>query len=267
MIKSILQLLHQLLYAIKGIFLPKNKRFYSERLDLVFNLELKKLIDFLIYTNGAFQPEVLNGISYLIDKYNVSMFIDIGSHIGQMSIFVAKKYPQIKVRSYEPNPDTFKRQLENIHLNSAQLEVKNIAFSNEKGFLRFQNLRKRRLAEYFKINDGICFPISDHGPADFEIQCIMLDELADNTVTNDLILIKIDVEGYEKEILQGANLFLSSGSVIFLIELLFDLHLEKSLECVEILNSYGFQMYDLQLRSVNINQGETKNGDYIFLRQ
>ena len=95
----------------------------------------------------------------------------------------------------------------------------------------------------------------------------MLDELADNTVTNDLILIKIDVEGYEKEILQGANLFLSSGSVIFLIELLFDLHLEKSLECVEILNSYGFQMYDLQLRSVNINQGETKNGDYIFLRQ
>jgi len=264
--RSVLEILDALFYIAKGLFLPKYKLYYSKYLGIRLGLKPDSLVDFLIYNNGVFQPEVIDSITHIIKKYQVTHFVDIGSHIGQMSIFVAKNFPELKVLSFEPNPATFGRQLENIRLNDVVLEAKNVGFDNKHGVCQFRRAQRRHFFEYFKLNDGICFPVSQAESGDFESICITLDELTEQINKDNLVLIKIDVEGAEKKILEGGTILLSWPKAVFLIELLFDCYPQKCSDCVELLSSYGFKMYDTQLNEVTRSERKPEDGDYIFMK-
>jgi FkbM family methyltransferase len=45
------------------------------------------------------------------------VILDIGAHVGIVSIYLAKKYPGIRVYAFEPHPDNYKRLVRNIEAN------------------------------------------------------------------------------------------------------------------------------------------------------
>lgn len=63
--------------------------------------------------------------SYDLDRIDFEpgdVVIDIGAHVGVVSIYLAKKYPFLRILAFEPTPTNFKRLLWNI----AQNKVTNV---------------------------------------------------------------------------------------------------------------------------------------------
>jgi len=56
----------------------------------------------------------LHDIQFKSDRPRI---IDIGAHIGLVSVFLAKYYPSSTVESYEPNPDNYSHLVKNIKAN------------------------------------------------------------------------------------------------------------------------------------------------------
>jgi FkbM family methyltransferase len=50
------------------------------------------------------------------------VMVDIGAHVGIVSIYVAKRHPEVTVYAYEPEPGNFQRLVNNIEANG----VKNV---------------------------------------------------------------------------------------------------------------------------------------------
>ena len=243
--------------------MPRNIIYKSKRLDIQLYLRLDYLIDFLIYINDCFQPEIIRVLKELCEEKNITHFIDVGSHIGQMSIFVAKNFPNITVWSFEPNSITYKQQIKNVELNKVDIITENIGFADQSKKLWLEKKIRREFAEYFKINDGVCFT-SENSHSDLEMMCLTLDKINEKITVASKVLIKIDVEGSEIDVLKGGYELLNRNNIIIIIELLFESNMDKCQECITLLKRLGYKIYDLKY--AEINDYSYLNGDYIFMK-
>jgi len=120
------------------------------------------------------------------------MFVDIGANIGSYTVLAAG-HINAKTISIEPVPSTYSNLINNISINNIQniVEALNIALGSEKGNISFT-----------KTQDT-----SNHVATQFDKEVINVNV---NTLDKILFdkkvpaLIKIDVEGFETEVLNGA---------------------------------------------------------------
>jgi FkbM family methyltransferase len=118
---------------------------------------------------------------------NGDVVIDAGANLGVFSIFIAKKYPQSTIYAFEPTPAVF-QALEKNTEPYPNIKVFNCALGDKDG--------EASLVEIDTINDGGANYIGEEGTS---IEMKKIDSL--NIVCN---FLKMDVEGYEANILRGA---------------------------------------------------------------
>lgn len=120
------------------------------------------------------------------------LFVDVGANIGSYTILAAGAVGA-KTISVEPVPTTFHRLLDNIRLNGLEQRVQAVCcgLSSEPGELRF-------LSSLDTMN-RVALPGDDLPTITVPVDT--LDALCNGRVP---AVIKIDVEGHEKSVLQGA---------------------------------------------------------------
>jgi FkbM family methyltransferase len=170
-------------------------------------------------TNGHSNYYSLNeGQELLFSNIKEGMtVIDIGANIGAITLKCAKKVGlQGKVFSFEPSPINFKRANKNISLNKFNnITLINQGLGNEKStaFLYNVNPSNRGMLRLLQDNDQ---------NNSFEKEEVEIDTL-DNSIQKFSIpkpdFIKIDVEGFEYKVLQGAIETLGNYKPILFIEL------------------------------------------------
>lgn len=144
---------------------------------------------------------------------DADLFLDIGSYSGLFALSVAKLHPDIKVAAFEIVPDNVLLLQRNIALNDlvGRVELKFMGAGAEVGEIyvpaEFQaGLLPSSVALDSKSNDGIRVPV------------FPLDEvIADRDVR---AVLKIDVEGFEWSVLQGAQAFLTATKPDMICEFL-----------------------------------------------
>ena len=252
---------------IWAFFTRGEKIYHSSFLGLKFRLNLKYLVDFLIYYNGSFQQEVVSSIKKVISAYHIDLFVDIGSHIGQMSLFVSKSFPDIEVISIEPSPSTRARQKHNMALNNLDYKLLPYAMGENEGKARIYRPAKVYYKEYFKYNDGRFSLIPSHDTTPdtrLDIQVSTLDNLLGGIEKSKRVLIKIDVEGFELEVLKGGLNLLSSHQIILILELAVLVNPSKCEQVIDLLKEYHFKMYNLQLEEIE-EVKTNQNTDALFI--
>lgn len=162
-------------------------------------------------------------------------FVDIGANIGSYTV-LASGYKKCKTIAIEPIPTTFKHLTDNIAINSIEKLCfpLNIGLGSQKGHLKFtENL------------DTVNHILSKDEDGDNTL-LIPVNTL-DNILANESpILLKIDVEGYEMEVLLGGKTALQNTSLkAIIIELngsgsRYGFNEE---EIHKLLLSYGFTPY------------------------
>jgi len=132
------------------------------------------------------------------------LFADVGANIGSYSV-LASGHAGSETICMEPVPDTYRVLKQNIANNqiSNRVTALNIGIGSETGSLKFTNLwgpRNRVAGEHDKNTIDVAVDRLDH-------------VLKDRTPC----LIKIDVEGFEGEVMKGAHIIFSDPSLKALI--------------------------------------------------
>lgn len=115
-----------------------------------------------------------------------STVIDVGAYTGLYAISAAKAGAH--VIAFEPNLNVFERLSENMDANGVNLELYQCAVGAKGGTVSMQVNKSVKLTSGGKVSDGGDIPRTT------------IDLLGCDNVT----AIKIDVEGYECEVLRGA---------------------------------------------------------------
>jgi FkbM family methyltransferase len=117
--------------------------------------------------------------------------VDVGANIGVFSLMMAKLMPESEIHAFEPHPKIFKFLAKNIELNGASIFIHNVALGSKSAKVFISNKHAD------DMNQIITVPTRSRT----ETSMTTLDALFRD---NDISLLKIDVEGMEKEILLGA---------------------------------------------------------------
>jgi FkbM family methyltransferase len=196
----------------------------------------------------------LGGRSLLIDtcKENYTA-IDIGTNIGSTLLNLAKKTSQGggTVIGFEPDKLNYSKCLKNVELNSFNnIEVSNLGLGSEK--------KRVFLAVNSPSNRGgnRVIPESDSNLQQEKeaIDITTLDDFIKERETKKVDLIKIDVEGYEHEVIKGAKGILAKHPPILFIEI-DDENLKKQSTSASMLIS------DLEAMGYSIMRADT--GEHI----
>jgi len=140
------------------------------------------------------------------------IFVDIGANIGLMSIIASNIIGENgKVFSFEPDPKIFSILEHNIEINNiSNITIYNFALGSKKD--------KAYLQQRVSDNRGTNFlSFDDHTKNSKEVLIQSLDEVAQEQKILDIKLIKIDVEGWESEVLKGAEKILQMPNAPILI--------------------------------------------------
>jgi len=142
--------------------------------------------------NGLHEFEEMGFLLHFLKKEDV--FFDVGANVGSYTILSSKVIGATSC-SFEPSPDTFKHLENNIFLN--QIDKKALIFNQgvgaEKGNMQFS------------INqDTINHIVVDEKEESISIKITTLDQHIEEQKMIPA-LIKIDVEGFETEVIRGAD--------------------------------------------------------------
>jgi FkbM family methyltransferase len=135
-------------------------------------------------------------------------FLDIGANIGAYTILASKVVKSHSI-SFEPLPETVERLKDQIHINriEAMVDIKNIGVGNKKGALFFTN-----------NNDSIN-KVSLVGESKNTTR-VDVATIDDEVYAKGQYFFKIDVEGFEYNVIEGAkNILASKNTSALIIEL------------------------------------------------
>jgi FkbM family methyltransferase len=122
------------------------------------------------------------------------LFVDIGANVGSYSV-LASAHVGSKVISIEPVPKTFSTLTQNILINqvNGNVTLLNVAAGSKKDTLKFTSsfdTVNHVVASHEKVEDVI------------DVKVDKLDSILNSDIP---ALIKIDVEGFETEVIKGAS--------------------------------------------------------------
>ena len=214
------------------LFYTKKEKFVFKLNDILLNLDIRDSIDREIYFTNRYEEEQIKLLIDNIKKYKISRFVDVGANIGIYALTIAKNFPNIKIDAFEPHKGAFERMKANIHQNgfSQIIQTHNLALSNEnkEGYL----LAGTRFGTYQSGGASV----SSEG--EMKISQVRGDDLI--KYTDDIIAIKIDVEGFELSVLQGIENLIKNNKVFLQIEI-FD---EELSETSKFLEAYNFKLIE-----------------------
>lgn len=181
------------------VIVNTNYNFY-----MLLNLKEDSAVEATIYYLGTYEP----GTLHIMEKCLCSddIFIDVGANIGLMSLFASKILKNTgKVYSFEPEPSTFDILQKNIFINhSKNIRTLSYALGSKNETLEvYKNANKNRGKATLMVSEE-----TEESGTHIEVKT-MDDFIYENSIS-EVKFVKIDVEGWELEVLKGAKLLLSS---------------------------------------------------------
>lgn len=185
------------------------------------------------------EPETIEWIDGFEDD---CIFFDIGANIGTFSLYAAKKIKNIKVYAFEPFALNYAKLNENININQLDNQITALPIAvNDKDSISTLNIGTfSQGTSGSQYNNSIDYQGQAFHPT-FRQGCIgfSLDSLIEKGYLPVPDYIKIDVDGNEPLIINGAKQLLQNEK---LKSILVELHEQNVKEIVPYLESINFNL-------------------------
>ena len=239
-----------LISKILIFFLGKKKRLI-ERKNIKYEIDLKEGIDLGIFL-GIKNEKNLFKIKNYIDPKKKNTIVDIGANIGSVSLPLAKLFHSSTIISVEPTYYAFSKLKKNLNLNSdlkKRIKIYNCFISNKKKKINFvhSSWNFSQSSKKHKVHRGILKQTSNKTQS--------LSELIKKQKRK-IDLIKIDVDGYEIDVLRSGQEIINKYKPVIYFELAPYLYKEFGYSAKILIN---FIKKDLSYLFLDVNFNEVKN--------
>lgn len=127
---------------------------------------------------------------YWANRKRYKNVLDLGANVGLHSILLNRCGYQVK--SYEPDPDHFKKLQENLLKNECRSEAYNVAVSSGKRMMEFVRVLGNTTGSHLKGSKA-----NPYGP----LELIDVETISFQEIVGWADLVKMDIEGHEKEVI------------------------------------------------------------------
>jgi FkbM family methyltransferase len=218
----------------------------TERKGLCYELDLREGIDFAIYLFGVFEPSTSRALAAHV-KPGMTV-LDVGANIGAHTLNLARLVgPSGRVHAFEPTAFAYAKLLRNLALNPALASrvITHQCFLTREildgppqnvysswPLVRSHNLHPKHRGQA-KSTDGA--------------QAKTLDRIILEQGDPAVDVVKIDVDGFEYDVLLGAKALLSRHKPALVMELSPTMLAERGYsdeELISFLLSCGYRLFD-----------------------
>jgi FkbM family methyltransferase len=163
---------------------------------------------YLCYMYGMLEPSLSFFVRHLITSK--SSFLDIGANVGYYTVLAASVNRNCCIYSFEPSPTTYQILSENVIENQlSNVRIYQLALNDKDGELKFNIYEDQALNS--PSTEVIEHPFYKNGPKQvISVQSVRLDDFFSEHHLHWPEIVKLDVEGFEYFVLQGAKNLLSS---------------------------------------------------------
>jgi FkbM family methyltransferase len=168
----------------------------------------------LVQLSSRYGVEPFSDIKRLSEKWNYSIreFFDVGANEGQTALNALMYFPEARIFSFEPHPATYSALVSKLG-HRTNLRCVNLALGSEAGELEMFEYESSVLNSMvpdaqFAVRFGTT-------GRKIPVQCTTLDRFCSEADINALDVLKIDTEGFELEVLQGASMMLQRRAIKF----------------------------------------------------
>lgn len=185
----------------------------ATRQNIRYELDISDLIDWFIYF-GMTEKSKTRLFSLVKPGQTI---LDVGTNIGETLLnFARSTGPAGKVIGFEPDSASFERCMRNLSLNNFKnVHLEKFALAHEENeFLMSKSDLRNPGANFLNYPDT-----NEHNAARTFIKAIRLDDYALRNELNQVDLIKIDVEGFEYNVLKGAEQTILKHRPLLFVEL------------------------------------------------
>lgn len=203
----------------RDYFSPKVK--IRRRLGLQLLLGYRNYIDRHLIICEPYEPEQIACCLQLIKDHRLECFLDIGSNIGLYSLLVTSHVAELEqIHAFEPDAANFHQLCGNIFLNGFwdRIKAHRLGLSDHAGEATFlKNLGSStgtsRIAETAPASTRA------HRYESVTISITTLDEIFPG-LSGKRLMLKVDVEGHEIQVLEGARMLLANNVCYLQMEIL-----------------------------------------------
>ena len=174
-----------------------------------------------IVENKQWNNEILLVIQEFIKKYNLKHFLNVGAHIGTMSMPVSRVIN--KVTAIEAYPPTSSHLQQNIELNEIKnIDVRNIAVGDKVETIHFTTNDDRwtnnsgGMRVITELDKQLNIRHSDRSSNKISCKMYPLDEVSE---VDNFDIMLVDIEGLEDRFLRGAKNKIIKNRPIIIIEI------------------------------------------------
>jgi len=155
-----------------------------------------------------YEHDQITYLGRMLDRIKPDMFLDIGAHAALYSIVMKTRHPGLEVHAFEPDRTNLCQLYANLFVNRLQNNIKvyEHGLSDMEGTVNFDTSEETSSRGTRRISST----------GNIEIQVKRLDDVL--TGTGRVVAIKIDVEGHECQVVDGAREFLTANRCFLQIE-------------------------------------------------
>lgn len=162
--------------------------------------------------------------------------LDIGAHAGFFSLYCHAQNTKVKIFALEPEPENFKFLQKNLKMNEVKtVKAEQAAMGGQTGPRRLElspDSHNHRLMESNRMSEN----------KSIEVQCYSLADFCGKNKIKKVSLLKIDIEGGEKEVFSG----MSSADFMMVNFIILEYHNNSELTQIEARlreNGFGVQIF------------------------
>jgi FkbM family methyltransferase len=149
-------------------------------------------------------------IQYL-SGFDCPVLFDVGAHHGEYSLAAKNICSSARIYAFEPHPVSFQTLRENC--KGTDIRVYDCGLGNTNGECRIFDYVNQDGSQHASIYQEIIEVIHRGKAVSHDIRLYKLDDLATELGIQKINLLKIDTEGNELSVLQGAERLIRSGMV------------------------------------------------------
>lgn len=142
--------------------------------------------------------------------------LDVGGNVGQFAVASAKIWNPVRVYTWEAVPSCVDRLAKNVS-SLSNIKIYPVALGEEESQISFNVNKHSHSSSILPLASGHIDAFPDAQEVDqITVEMSTLDILLDSEELQSPILLKIDVQGYELNVLRGANKLLKKVDYILL---------------------------------------------------